>query len=320
MKSDMIWAYLIHLSTHMWDDENSPNSSWFTPSGYSENNNVDIETWDNVIKFLAECKYNTVLIDVGDAIKYESHPEISAPDAWDKDFLKKKLDEIRALGMTPVPKLNFSAGHDTWMKKYRRMLSTPEYYAMCSDVIREVCEAFGYPKLFHIGFDEEVTDKQSRHEIIMVRGEKLWWHDFNFICKECEKHGARPWIWSDYCWGNKELFIKNMSKSILQSNWFYGPFVNYPSNNLNAIKIETYQTLNELGFEQVPTCSTWQTKVNSYQTLAYGKARISPESLKGYMTAPWAMTTRRDYYTLLSDADRLYTSRMELYPETLEEK
>ena len=111
-----------------------------------------------------------------------------------------------------------------------------------------------------------------------------------------------------------------MSKSVLQSNWFYGTFVNYPSNNLNAIKIETYQTLNELGFDQVPTCSTWQTNANPYQTLAYGKERIDPSTLKGYMTAPWMMTTRNDYYTLLADADRLYTSRKSLYPETLEEE
>ena len=56
------------------------------------NNNVDLAIWDETVRFLAERKYNVLMIDVGDGIKYESHPEISAPDAWDKDFLKKKLD------------------------------------------------------------------------------------------------------------------------------------------------------------------------------------------------------------------------------------
>ncbi len=316
MKNDMIWAYLIHLSTHMWEDESSLVKNWYM-KGYDENNNVDIPTWDKTIKFLADCKYNTVVIDVGDAIKYESHPEISAPDAWEKDFFKKKLEDIRALGMEPIPKLNFSTGHDTWMKKYRRMVSSPEYYTMCSDIIKEVCELFSYPKLFHIGFDEEVTSKQANYEIIMVRGASLWWHDLNFICRECEKHGARPWVWSDYYWDNKELFLKNMSKSILQSNWFYGPFASYPTTHGFNVKIEAYETLDKHGFEQVPTCSTWMTNCNPYQTLAFGKDRLNPELVKGYMTAPWMMTTRNDYYTLLADADRLYTSRMAIYPETL---
>lgn len=317
MANKFMWSYLIHLSTHMWADENSKQANWYFKTAYNENNEVDIDTWDKTVKFLAECQYNTLLIDVGDAIKYESHPEISAPDAWDKDFLKKKLDEIRALGMTPIPKLNFSAGHDTWLKKYRRMLSTPEYYRVCSDVIKEVCEVFDFPELFHIGFDEEVVRKQSHHEIIMVRGEVLWWHDFNFICKECEKNGARPWIWSDYYWDNKELFIKNMSKSVLQSNWFYGAFMDYAPDHIYHTRIEAYETFDKLGFDQVPTCSSWQSAVNTYQTVAFGKDKLNPELLKGYMTAPWMMTTRNHYYTLLDDAFRLYTAREELYPETL---
>ena len=227
MSNKFMWTYLIHLSTHMWVDEHFHGHSWFTVTSqpYSETNNVDLKIWDDTVKYLAECRYNTLIIDLGDAVKYESHPEICAPDAWDKDFLKKKLSEIRALGMTPIPKLNFSAGHDTWMKKYRRMVSTPEYYTFCADIIREVCELFDCPEYFHIGFDEEVARKQEPHEMIVVRGDDLWWHDFYFICRECEKYGARPWIWSDYYWDNKELFLKKMSKDVLQSNWFYGEFV-----------------------------------------------------------------------------------------------
>lgn len=317
MKNNMMWSYLIHLSTHMWGDETTKQLNWYMPPRYSENNSVDLEVWDKTVKFLAECQYNTLIVDVGDAIKYETHPEISAPDAWDKDFLKKKLDEARALGLTPIPKLNFSAGHDTWLKKYRRMIATPEYYSACSDLIKEVCELFGNPELFHIGFDEEVVRKQAGHEIVIVRGDDLWWHDFNFICKECEKNGARPWIWSDYYWDKKELFIKNMSKSVLQSNWFYAAFTDYAPNHVYYTRIEAYETLDKLGFDQVPTCSSWQAPSNTYQTVAFGKDRLNPDLLKGYMTASWMSTTRMHSYTLLDDAFRLYYAREEFYPETL---
>ena len=317
MEKKFMWTFFMYLSNHMWGDETTQGGSWFMPPYYDDNNDTDIEVWDQSMKFLAECKYNTVIIDVGDGIRYESHPEISAPNAWDKDLLKKKLDEMRALGLTPIPKLNFSAGHDTWMKKYRRMLSTPAYYTFCSDVIKEVCELFDSPEYFHIGFDEEVTRKQTTHEMIVVRGVDLWWHDFNFICRECEKNGARPWIWSDYYWDNKELFIKNMSKSVLQSNWFYGEFKEYPTNHAFYTRIETYETLDRLGFDQVPTCSSWQFVNNTYQTLAFGKERLNPDLLKGYMTVPWVRTTKERQYRIMDDAYRLYSAREHFYPETL---
>ena len=179
MKNNLMWPYLIHLSEHMWADALTP--SWFKylePS-YSENNMVDFAVWDDTIKFLAECKYTHVLIDVGDAVKYERRPEISAPNAWAKDFLKKKLDEIRALGMKPIPKLNFSTCHDTWLKKYARMTSTEEYYAATSDCIAEVAELFDSPEYFHLGFDEEIPLYQvnNGYEMCVTRGKTLWWHD-----------------------------------------------------------------------------------------------------------------------------------------------
>ena len=124
MKNEMIWAYMLYLGDHMWEDETSePNM--YLPKPYREEMRTDVHTWDAVISFLAERKYNMVLVDVGDGIKFDSHPEISAPNAWEKDFVRKKLDEMRALGLEPIPKLNFSAGHDTWLKKYRRMIPGP---------------------------------------------------------------------------------------------------------------------------------------------------------------------------------------------------
>ena len=322
MNHKFMWAYLIHLSTHMWQDDTAePGGTWYAGKPYSENNNVHMETWDAMMQYLAECKYNTVLIDVGDAVKYESHPEISAPDAWDKDFLKKKLDEMRALGLTPIPKLNFSCGHMTWLKEYTRMISTPTYYKVCSELIAEVCELFGYPEYFHIGFDEEVARKQGGREKIIIRGQKLWWHDLFYLASECEKHGARPWMWSDYFWerGNEEIFLKNMTKSILQSNWFYPYFQEWPEDHPKryGFRIKTYEIFDEMGYDQVPTASTVLNNFNPVQTCAFCKERLNPEHLLGIMTAPWFMTTEDNKLSLMNDAYRLYAGRKKYYPETL---
>ena len=322
MKHDMMWAYLIHLSTHMWSDAsyNDRNPLWYSKP-FSENNNVNLEVWDETVKFLAERQYNTLLIDLGDAVKYESHPEISAPDAWDKDFLKKKLDEMRALGITPIPKLNFSCGHHTWLKQYNRMVSSPVYYQVCADLIKEVCELFDYPKYFHIGFDEEVERKQQDVEKVVCRGQKLWFHDLFFIAGECEKYGARPWIWSDYFWEpeNEKYFLEHMSKSILQSNWYYDHFMDFPENHPKryGFRIKTYEIFDEMGYDQVPTASGWQKTVNLHHTCAFCKDRLDNERLLGIMAAPWVFTTETDKYRLFDDAHRLYIGRKTYFPETL---
>ena len=315
----MIWSYFLQLSNHMWEPPGSPAGSRFLPAYYpDENNNTDIAVWDELVKFIADRQYNMVVIDVGDAIQYESHPEISAPDAWSKDFLKKKLDEMRALGIEPIPKLNFSTGHCVWMKEYRYLISTPTYYKVCADLIAEVCELFGNPRLFHIGMDEEDVNHQKAHNIAVVRQGEHWWHDAFFFFKECEKHGARPWVWSDYYWHFPELFTKNMPKSVLQSNWCYRSLAT-PPNEVQRVRVQTYLDLDRMGFDQVPTASTWAIPfgTNEYETLGWCQEQLDADRLLGFITVPWAFTQPEFEFYLKNDAHFFYEARKRFYPETL---
>lgn len=313
----MIWGYMLILSRHMWSDETSPETELYSNTKYKETNDVDLEIWDQTVKFIGERKFNLALIDVGDAVKYETHPEISAPDAWDKDFMKKKLSEMRALGIEPIPKLNFSACHDTWLKEYRRKISTKEYYDLARDLIGEVCELFDSPRLFHLGFDEEDARYQSIYDLAIQRNPKLWWHDLNFMASICDKNGARPWVWSDYFWEHEEDFVKNMPKAVLQSNWYYGSIENFPKDSREYRIINTYELLDKYGYDQVPTPSTWSLKRNIKETVGFGKNRISEERLKGFLVAPWMFTDAENRYTLMDDAERMYLARELYYPETL---
>ena len=68
MKNQKIWSFLVHLSGHMWDDENTPPRSWYSAPRYTESNNVSVKAWDDIVQFLAECRYNMLIVDVGDAI------------------------------------------------------------------------------------------------------------------------------------------------------------------------------------------------------------------------------------------------------------
>ena len=92
---------------------------------------MDEALWNDAISAMAKAKVNTVVIDLG--------------GAWTPHRLKSELSKIRTMGIQPIPKLNFSAGHDTWMKEYSRMVSTDTYYRVCADLIREVSVRFLQP-------------------------------------------------------------------------------------------------------------------------------------------------------------------------------
>ena len=319
MEDKKIWSFFYQLSAHMWDDPGAPSRGWYLPPAYRENNACDPQLWDELTDFLHLYGFNQCVIDCGDGMKYESHPEICAPDAWDKDLLRDKLRKMRALGIEPIPKLNFSACHDAWLHEYARRISTPEYYRVCADLIREVCEAFDSPRLFHLGLDEENAQMQKNRSMCIVRSTELWWHDLYFLFDECRKNGVRPWVWADYCWGREEEYAARMPKDVLQSNGYYGVFKKHRPGTYSDTAQGAYEMLNAAGFEQILTCSTYELGFeNSYQTLAFAKDRLDPALVKGFLTVPWVQYQTRDMdYVLKNDAYQLYLARRRVYPETL---
>lgn len=311
MKHNMMWAYLIHLSTNMWGEPGTP----WPMAPWRDELTTHHETWRKVIDFLPSQGFNTLVIDVGDAIQYETHPEISIPGAWSKDKLKKELDYMRSLGLTPIPKLNFSTGHDTWLKEYSRMVSTPIYYQVCEELIKEVAEVFDYPKYFHLGMDEENAQNQRHLAYCCIRQKDLWWHDAYFFFDICEKLGMRPWVWADFCWAEPDTYLAKMPKSVLQSNWAYCPVKRNADGTYEKAPYQTYVKLEEAGFDQVPTSSTWTVWYNSLETMQLSKEHIAPERLVGHMTAAWQFTIPRALYALLHDALQFGEAKKAVYPE-----
>lgn len=315
MKNHMMWGYLIHLSDNMWGDPGSHERC----SVYHETFDTDEEVWRDTIDFLPSQGINTVLIDVGDAIQYESHPEIAIPGAWSKQKLKDELDKIRALGMLPLPKLNFSACHDAWMGEYSKMLSTSIYYKVCQDLIEEVTELFDHPKYFHLGLDEEDQRCQAAYSHCVIRQHEAWWNDAYKLFDFCEKAGTRPWVWSDYCQFHVEEYLEKMPKSVLQSNWYYGyygPIEKKPDGTYKDPRYDTYRILEEAGYDQVPTMSSCcGCNHNAEETMELGKETIAPERLVGYLTTPWHFTKARSRFFLKHDAVCFYEGRKLHYPE-----
>ena len=292
----MIWAGLFHMGVNMWSDQ--PVDSWGPYKGEqlklvckADRLRFDEGVWRSITGRMAEVGMNMVVIDLGEAIKYPSHPELWVEGSWEIDRFRKELARLRAMGLEPIPKMNFSAAHDTWLNEYERMLSTKTYFDVCADLIRDVAEIFDHPRFLHLGYDEETTGHQAKYMYCAVRQGELWWHDFLWFVKETEKNGMRPWIWSDYVWHHPELFYSRMPKSVLQSNWYYGAeFDAAKLGEFAAKRVKTYDDLDRAGFDQVPTGSNWGNDANFGGTVDYCTRVCSPERLKGFLMAPWYFT------------------------------
>ena len=290
-KKGFIWANLLHLGRNMCCDvplKSFPNTPPELVSYISQADHLrcDEKVWDDVTRQMAAVGMNMAVINIGEGIQIESHPELAVRGSWTREKMREKLAELRAMGIEPIPKLNFSATHDIWLKEYSRMVSTPEYYRVCADVIREVAEIFDHPRFFHLGYDEETAEHQRNYDFCVVRQGELWWHDFLFFVKTVEDLGIRPWIWADYVWRHEEEFIERMPRSVLMSNWYYGTkFRENPTVHSKA-----YLVLEKAGFDQIPCSSNWSTPESFPLTVDFCSEYISDEHLKGFFMAPWKAT------------------------------
>ena len=286
---DFIWSTLVHFSTNLWHDMGNTRCDgsriWKSPA--SPRLRFDRELWNEYVEWLIECGSNAIVIDLGDAMVYDSHPEIAVEGAFTKDEMRRELDRLNSLGFEVIPKLNFSATHDVWLGEYSRMLSTAKYYEVCRDIIDETCELFE-ARLFHIGFDEETYEHQREYDYVTVRNGDLWWHDLKFMAECVEKNGARALVWADYARTKPDEFVAKLPKSVIPVNWYYmTEFENF-SDDFHRIRVEPFDILQKHGFDQIPGGSVEYHKENMELLAKHCKAHISPEHLLGFIQTTWA--------------------------------
>ena len=344
-KIDFSWGALMHLGSNMWSD-------WYAdgkyPSSLQEEQQMyrdgtlkrpkgqmgihrnymsaDMNVWRRQSEMLRDEGLNTVWIDVGEAYAYPSHPELWVKGAFDFDSMRAELDFIRSLGMEPVPKLNFSTGHDQWLREYHCMTSSAKYYEVVADVIRDTCEVFGNPRYFHIGFDEEVYVACRSRKVCVMRSGSQWWKDMLYCVDQVERNGARAMLWSDSICAGREEFFKRMPKSVMQIPWYYGK--NFSDEMLKwktefekkldwSIQRNLAASILELanaGYDIMPCTSNWSCDEAADAMLSFCKKRVDPTRIKGLFTAPWLKPVAaedekfRKGIKLFADAKRKYYS------------
>jgi len=286
MAEKFIWSHLLHLGSNLWREEGNYKGREHrsTPCA-SPVLRYFPELWDKHLENLAEIGVNTIILDLAEAMRYESHPELAVEGSFDHDRMKKEIDKMHALGFEIVPKLNFSACHDVWLKDYSRMLSTPIYYQVCKDLIDEVCEVFK-PKHFHIGMDEETAANQRKLWYCVIRQGDLWWHDLHYLVDCVERHNARAWVWGDGMWGNEEEYLSKMPKTVIQNNWYYSARLE-DGNEHELARLRGFELLDQKGYDQVPAGSTWGAYENFEKLTKYSVEHISEEHLLGMMQTTW---------------------------------
>jgi len=306
-----IKALLLHLGHNMWCEwlpEDVQAVAEIMPR-YRPNltlRNKD-ELWRRVTDRMAARGLNMLVIDIGEGMVYPSHPELAIEGSWTPDKLRGEIIRLRGMGIEAIPKLNFSATHDGWLKHYHRMLTLPKYYEVVKDLIRDVAEVFCTPRFFHLGYDEETTGFAANRNYFVMRTGELWWHDFLYTVKCAEDCGCRPWVWSDYGWDHPEYF-KRCPKSVVQSNWYYdechGGFDLATNNTSDHKRLKEFWDLEAAGFDQIP-CGTnwvgWKRRKEGCgaddvigKLVKLGREVVSDERLLGFMMAPWASCDREE--------------------------
>lgn len=303
--SNQINAYLMHWGENFargWLPDGIDAQKALGLRTPAKRTKIDETVWRQLTDRLVSSACNTVVIDLSEAVVYPSHPELAVEGSWSPDKVRAELARLRALGLEPVPMINFSATHDAWLKDYHRMVSTPTYYRVCSDVIRDVAEIFGSPRYIHIGYDEETAGRQRGQGLVICRQGELWWHDFLWFVERVERTGARPWCWSDRGWHHED-FISRCPKSVLLSDWYYDEHA--CGFDLNAEDeytrrcLQLYLELDKAGFDQVPCGSNWnspgraakglQTNDSFLRLVEFCRRNIAPERLKGFLMTSWEL-------------------------------
>lgn len=325
------WGLMMQLGHNMWGEgplTGEPATEEEKDRYARDFNRTDEKLWYEVTEYAAKKGVNMLLIDLGEGMVYPSHPELAVKGSWSPEKMKAELARLRKLGIEPIPKLNFSASHDAWLKQYSRMLSTPEYYKVCADIIRDVCVIFDKPRLFHLGWDEEKQVAQSKCRLAVVRHGDLWWNDFLFTVKEVEKNGSKAWLWSDVNWKHHDEFLKRMPHNVMQSNWHYFFLQNMVRNDEEINKRPWpegwagplgFLELEEAKYDQIPCASNYKQPKNLEVIVKFTKEHIARERVKGFLMAPWARSYGEKNRAKLLEACDLIENARKIWAEDVKD-
>lgn len=308
VRHEFMWGTMVSLGFNMWCEVGNMRGLEFGQDPASDELVFDRAAWDAYLLQLKEHGVNTIVLDIGEALKFESHPELAVKGSWSREEMLAELDRMNEMGFEVIPKLNFSTTHDIWMKEYSFMVSTPAYYQVCKDLIDEVIEIF-QPRFFHLGMDEEGYECQKNYDYVVIRQNDLWWHDLYYLVDCVEKHNVRAMMWSDYARHRPDEFVAKCPKSVVQCVWYYFNEYGDDIEEMYRIRVMPLEVLDQHGFDQFPTGSSIYFGDNLDLLTRYCKEHVSKEHLLGMMQTTWRQVLPKWEKELLAGSESVQRSR-----------
>ena len=284
MANEKMMAAIIHLTANLWREEGNTAGENVDPIKVaSPELRCDEALLDEYTAALAKAGVNTLILDLGDAVCYQTHPELAVQNAWSVEKLRAKLAKLREMGFSLIPMLNFSTAHDIWLGDNAHMIATVPYYKVCTDLIREVCRIFDYPTYFHLGWEDETYQAQEDMglEYIAVRHMDQWWHDFYLFADRVLGEGATPMFFADKMWLDADEFIKQTPPNAVVCNRFNG--------KLDATALACFERLNKENYDQLPVFDGAPNAYALQQLKEYTARVIADEHLLGLAVDPLAV-------------------------------
>lgn len=306
------FAFNICLGYNMWFDKNAL-------LVLSEEDNrerdflyFDKSTWDTVTEFLPGQGFNTVVIDLAEGVRYDSAPELAVEGSLSKEELSQMLSRLRAMGLTPIPKLDFSSAHDIWLKDYARMLCTTPYRNLVKNLIAEVSELFDHPAYFHIGMGDENNEYQKYYEYIATRSRICFWEDINIMLDACRASGARPMMSGEYFYREPYVFEKEISRDVVITAPYVGdilPEMDVYGRDTRSEAQKKFEALCATGLDVVYN-GNGDTQYNLDRLFNYA----TDHNCFGIMTTPNVPCVSWADYLLMNDAYRFGWARETYFP------
>lgn len=310
--NNKLWGILVHLSMDMWvgKQNDQPLKEVF-----------DENMWHEIIDEAAASGMNAIVLDIGNGVRFDSHPEIAKEDAYSPDWVRAEVKRCKEKGIALIPKLNFSATHDLWLGEYARMLSTSIYYKVTKDLIEECYELFDHPAYIHIGMDEEDNKHQKSRDYVAYRQGALYMKDLRHLVDCVLATGAMPWFWACPLFDMTEAFVKEFKpEEVVVSPWYYNAFRrehwtpiesrqeyvtyynegDYAAMNIRFVEEDPFLVnfrakalpLMKDGFNYIPCASVFnRCDWNTVDLMEYFRDNGIDRQILGYVTAPWISTT-----------------------------
>ena len=188
------------------------------------------------LKELAELRYDTILWEVEDCIRWENCPECVSPDAYEKDDFRDVLAYASELGLRAIPLLQ-TIGHAEYVLKhaaYQHLAELPgeisQYCPLHEELmpflhrwIAEYFSIFGPVEYFHVGADEAWhlgRCDRCAAKVAETSLSQLYVDHVNKVIEPIIAAGSTPVIWGDMILHHHQA-LHRLNPRIMIFDWMY---------------------------------------------------------------------------------------------------